>query len=209
MRESERPLPASAYCRFGLPASALTSARHCWFLPAMRKTRVSDGEEAAAGRDPLWLPRATSSRTADFPAKRGQQGTGASRSDRRGALLGTRCARGEREVQTRARLGDLPLPCRMPRAMKAFREWMRPRTGEVVARPMAELRYLDRAVDPGGRTLTTRASHCASGPGGSRYPCRVQQGFAAETRSVKLFDQVRRLRLETEVVVEGHCPRVG
>ena len=58
-----------------LPASTLTGARHCWFLPAMRKTRVSDGEEAAAGRDPLWLPRATSSRCARRPPKRGLQGS--------------------------------------------------------------------------------------------------------------------------------------
>ena len=38
----------------------------------MRKTRVSDGEEAAAGRDPLWLPRAISSRCARRPPKRGK-----------------------------------------------------------------------------------------------------------------------------------------
>ena len=70
----QRPLLPSA-SRCGLPASAPTGARHCWFLPAMRKTRVSDGEEAAAGRDPLWLPRATSSRCARRPPKRGLQGT--------------------------------------------------------------------------------------------------------------------------------------
>ena len=57
----------------GLPASTLTPGRHRWFVPAMRKRRVSDTRPAAAGRDPLSLARATSSRSARRPLKRGKR----------------------------------------------------------------------------------------------------------------------------------------
>jgi hypothetical protein len=44
-RQSNTLTAPRQFAPSGLPASALTGARHCWFLPAMRKTRVSDGEK--------------------------------------------------------------------------------------------------------------------------------------------------------------------